>query len=69
MWHKSTTIQFQRKHLRLDMANCGWGEFNDFDRTHTGCHRKCVEEAIFTAPVTLTEGETYVVVADGIVSG
>ena len=28
-----------------------------------------VEEAIFTAPVTLTEGETYVVVADGIVSG
>ena len=28
-----------------------------------------VEEAIYTAPVTLTEGETYVVVADGIVSG
>ena len=28
-----------------------------------------VEEAIYTAPVTLSEGETYVVVADGIVSG
>ena len=28
-----------------------------------------VEDAIYTAPVTLTEGETYVVVADGIVSG
>ena len=28
-----------------------------------------VEEAIYTAPVTLAEGETYVVVADGIVSG
>ena len=28
-----------------------------------------VEDAIYTAPVTLAEGETYVVVADGIVSG
>ncbi|RZP02143.1 MAG: DUF4397 domain-containing protein [Flavobacteriales bacterium] len=28
-----------------------------------------VEDAIYTAPVTLSEGETYIVVADGIVSG
>ncbi len=28
-----------------------------------------VGDAIYTAPVTLTEGETYVVVADGIISG